>query len=709
MSPDEFELAKTRHFAQIPNVRGNRHSKLAEMVVNASLPIMKARSLIIRFILICIISCICHAEQIGYLDSGAEQKDEKLIFETACSFYGLEIERIPIVVFGSEAEITNVISKKKFRAIATDASSFYSLERSARLNFLRVLRMKQIPLLIFGIDHDTSADFLLDCSQGSLSKCQKICRSPNKGYFRIEKMGPLTRQLSGIEFPYVGNVVSYFCCDHDKAKPIIQLSDANIPGQFPIFVEIKTQGEETFFLVSNQLNKTAGLQEDKRVFSKKHMDHSISRDDLCILRLLPFLIFLRYTYDQVCWHSSTHFANLTIDDPWLTNPYGYLNFSELLEQMKSHNFHTTIGFIPWNYDRSIKEVVDLFTENQDRYSICLHGNNHDHREFPENISESTESSESKLLAHQEENIKQALARMEKFWTTTRIPYDKIMIFPHGIAPEYALRLLKKYNFLATINANNVPLGSSVRSDLNSQLRSLTMKYENFPSLKRYGPNRSVSDVALDLFLDNPILFYAHHDYFRSGINSFNNVAEKVNRIQPDIEWKNLGYIIKHFYLERMITDNDVEVMAFSNSIVIENSDKRELKYHIQKAESFSLPIKRIVVDDMPYPYKKANNQIEFDILIPKGESRHISIEYENELDIPSINISKEDARVNRLRRLSDYRDMKLSKNSAGRLLIKSYYETGLYRVGMKRIVVAFLVIIIFSILGIMLIIRKKRK
>jgi hypothetical protein len=63
-----------------------------------------------------------------------------------------------------------------------------------------------------------------------------------------------------------------------------------------------------------------------------------------------------------------------------------------------------------------------------------------------------------------------------------------------------------------------------------------MKYEKFPSLRRYGPNRSVADIALDLFLDNPILFYAHHDYFKSGVNAFNNVAEKVNRIQPDITW-----------------------------------------------------------------------------------------------------------------------------------------------------------------------------
>jgi hypothetical protein len=72
-----------------------------------------------------------------------------------------------------------------------------------------------------------------------------------------------------------------------------------------------------------------------------------------------------------------------------------------------------------------------------------------------------------------------------------------------------------------------------------------------------------------------------------------------------------------------------------------------------------------MVNDRPYSYQKADDNIEFDIMVPKGESRYINIEYENEYDILSINISKEDLRINRLRRLSDYRDMRISKSLAG--------------------------------------------
>jgi hypothetical protein len=668
---------------------------------------VKSRSLLIGLVFICALGCVSQAGQIGYLDIGEEHKDQESTFETACGFYGLEIERMPIVIFKNGDKITDVISKKKFRAIAIDASSFHSLERPMRLSTIKVLRMEQIPLLIFGIGDTTSADFLLDCSQGYISKCKSISRFPNEGYFKIEKIGNLTRQLSGIEFPYVSNAISYLCCDQEKTKPIVQLSDARIPGQFPVFVQIEVQGQETFFLAANKLNRTVGLPKKRRTFLSKHS--SISQDDHSILRLLPFLIFLRYACDEMCWHSSKHFANLTIDDPWLTEPYGYLNFRELLGQMKAHNFHTTIGFIPWNYDRSTQQVVDLFKNNPDRYSICIHGNNHDHREFINYAPKMSESSKAKLLTHQEEDIKQALARMERFRATTGIPYDKVMIFPHDIAAEYALRLLNKYNFLATVNASNIPLDANKPSGILFYFRSLAMNYNEFASLRRDTPNKSISDIALDLFLDNPALFYVHHDYFRAGAAAFNNIADKVNRIQPDIHWLSLGNIIQEYYLEKQIDEENYEVMAFSNRIVIANQNLGYRKYRIHKEDSAAYLTKRITVDGRPYPYQTGGDGIELHISVPGGQSRHISIEYENELDLSSIVISKDDAQINRLRRISDFRDMKLSKNWAGRIITKFYYGTGLYKVGAKKLLIIFMILMTISCFIAILIIRKRRR
>ena len=84
---------------------------------------------------------------------------------------------------------------------------------------------------------------------------------------------------------------------------------------------------------------------------------------------------------EAAWHTPGLYANLTIDDPWLTEPYGHLIYKGLLNEMEKADFHTTIAFIPWNYDRSEDEVAALFREHPDRFSVCIHGNNHDHREF----------------------------------------------------------------------------------------------------------------------------------------------------------------------------------------------------------------------------------------------------------------------------------------------------------------------------------------
>jgi hypothetical protein len=361
---------------------------------------MKAKSLIMKFIFVFAISCICNGQQIGYVDISMEPKDRESAFEIACKFYGLEIERIPKISFENDAHIINLFNKKKFRAITIAASSLLILERTAQSNIFRVLRMQKIPLLIFGIGSNTNPDILSDWSQGSISECQNINRPAIAGYYQNEKMKTVTKQLSGIEFPYISNNVNnvnYLYCIDNKVKPIIQVSDATSPFHFPIFVKIEVEGQDIFFLTENQLNKTAEPPRGRRSYPKKYSDYSISRYDHTILQLLPFLIFLRYACNQMCWHSNGHYANLVIDDPWLKELYGVFNFGEILEQMKKCNFHTTIAFIPWNYDRSRPEVVNLFKRDPDRFSICLHGNNHDHKEFSKYETEFGDSLESEII------------------------------------------------------------------------------------------------------------------------------------------------------------------------------------------------------------------------------------------------------------------------------------------------------------------------
>src|SRR5206468_6276577 len=105
---------------------------------------------------------------------------------------------------------------------------------------------------------------------------------------------------------------------------------------------------------------------------------------------------------------------------------------------------------------------------------------------------------------------QGLARMEAFSRTTSLPYDRVMVFPHAIAPAETLGLLKRYNFLATVNSQSVPLDAPSADDPLIVLRPWTLSYENFPSIRRISAEIPVSraDLAINAFLGNTQLFYA---------------------------------------------------------------------------------------------------------------------------------------------------------------------------------------------------------
>ena len=397
---------------------------------------------------------------------------------------------------------------------------------------------------------------------------------------------------------------------------------------------------------------------------------------------------------EAAWHTPGLYANLTIDDPWLTEPYGHLSYLGLLNEMERANFHTTVAFIPWNYDRCEDDVAALFREHPDRFSVCIHGNNHDHREFYKYKTNLRDPWPAKPLRVQEENIVQAVARMERFSKLTGVGYDRVMVFPHAIAPAKTLGLLKKYGFLSTVNAGNVPLGTELPGELGSKSHFEPLLFDNFVSLDRWSAGYiSKDDIVKAISLGKPLLFYVHHEFFENGIDAFNSIAEMVNSIEPRVQWKSLGYISRHLYLQKKRDDSYYDVRSFSRSIELENMQKRDLTYFVRKEESFSPPIRLVTVDSKPYSYKRSGGDLSLTITIPAGESRVIDIEYENDLDLTTVDISKNDPRVNRLRKLSDFRDMTLSKSVLGRAVVYLYYETDLYKLGLKRLAVACLVLI----------------
>jgi hypothetical protein len=400
--------------------------------------------------------------------------------------------------------------------------------------------------------------------------------------------------------------------------------DLNQP--YPIFARV-TRGLGSIFINTGEQEPTS------ETFRLSDMYYASNR----FSQIVPPMMAMRYALGNSAWHSVYHFANLTIDDPALIEPFEAMSYSELLQQMLTHNFHTTIAFPPIHYKSSKASVIHLFVNNPDRLSLVQHGNNQDGYEFYKYVAEPGDLYPANSLAMQEADIQEGLSRLQKHQLSTRIPFGKIMIFPYGISPEPTLVLLKKYNYLATVNAQKLPLGveeEPTRWDFD--MYQANMDFGNFPTLSRrhpgtYEPFKPDIDLILfDLFIGKPALFYSHaNEIFETGMTTFNIVADQMNQLHGGVQWQSLDYILKRLYLEKTNSDGSIDVKMYTNHLILENQSENETKYHINKEETLNIPIVSLTINGSDYAYRVENGLLIIDGSLLGKSTAEIVITYGN--------------------------------------------------------------------------------
>lgn len=591
-------------------------------------------------------SC-CYSADVVFIRSpavgGSSREQEQL--QTAANFYGLNLEVIVASPANDYRTLRQAVEGEHTVGVAIAADALAMVNRNALLRALHRGRGSDVPVLILGVAPDVDPILLRTWSGGAALGCRHL-ENPLRPQYMFGQVDGLTSQLADLESPLPIKDGFYLILgENSAAQPITSLRHDHQVS--PVFVET-TIGQGKVFLASSiSLNESATDGEG--------LVHSF-------LRVAPAMIFIRYCAGERGWHALHHYANFTIDDPWLRQPYGYVDYKGLLEQMERHDFHTTIAFIPWNYDRGDPGVVSLFRNHPERFSIAIHGDNHDHKEFTDYRS--------KPLAVQKIALKQSLARMESFRKLTGIQYDKVMIFPHSIAPERTLEALKTYNYLATINSRNVPQDAVEPSNL-SALRPVTLSFADFPSITRYSVEVVIPKdfIAINEFLGNPLFFYGHSDFFAGGIDAFDTLADEVNKVEPDTQWRSVGDVVKHLYVVRRRDDSNYDVLAFSGSICLDNSSGRDSIFYVQKQEFGPQTIHSVTVDGQREPYRLQVGTLNFSVAVPMGNTRCIAIQYGNDLELASIGTSHDSLVVYFLRMASDFRDIYLSKSAIGLAVI----------------------------------------
>jgi len=394
-------------------------------------------------------------------------------------------------------------------------------------------------------------------------------------------------------------------------------------------------------------------------------------------QIAPMLLLLRDAGGIRCWQAPALLANLTIDDPWLIEPYGRLSYPGLLAEMRRERFHATIGYVPWNFDRSSPEVVALVRDNPKYFSVAVHGNNHDRYEFFRYESRAGDRQRAKPLAVQAFNIRQALARMESFHRGTGLDFDPVMVFPHGVCPASTFGLLKQNGFWATSNYSNVPLGECPPADPAVALRAVNAEWEGFPALRRnYPQNLSEEAIAIDLFLGNPVLFMAHQDLFFDGIGAFTPHARRVNLRQPAVRWMDLGEITRNLHLVRWPSESGCDVRLVSRHARIENPRPTPVDYHFAKREPDPQTVQRVTVGGAEVPWTFADGEVRFSTQLGSGVSSLIKVHYRLPAHSAEISLRRSGFRNHCLRLIAEFRDLTLSRSVAGRLLTRKYYRPG---------------------------------
>ena len=596
-------------------------------------------------------SAWAYSSDIVLIRSAEAPSAEQDAMKLASQFYGLDLKTI-LVRGKAETAGLRIVEQKSTVAVAVEANALAAVNQNTLLKALRRSSGNAVPLLILGVTPETDSTLLSGWS-GSAAIGVRRLESPTRLDYGVGRVAGLTQQLSGIRIPFPGRATFYFALNaHSSGEEIMAVR--NDSQTVPVFIKTSQDGQAVFLLCKTRPAGTSAPDRDP---------YSVVDS---FAEVAPVMMFVKYSAGDRGWHAPYHYANFTIDDPWLREPYGRLSYEGLLKEMEKHNFHTTIAFIPWNYDRSEASVITLFREHPDRFSISIHGDNHDHGEF-----ESLQSEGRHAAA-----LKQALARMEQFQRLTKIPYDPVFVFPHYIGPEEVLEKLKAYNYLATVNSTNVPADRSIPSTPLFALRPVTTSFAAFPSFLRY--SAAIPDpagaIAINEFLDNPLFFYTHSDFFAKGIDAFNGIADEVNKIEPATSWRGLGEIVNHLYLIRSRDDSTYDLLAFSPRLEINNPSDRAVVYHVRKFEQNAGDIKSVTIDGRPVPLAVQDGDLSVTVEVPAGAHRTLRVEYKNDLNLSSIPMSSGSARVYFLRRSSDFRDIWLANSHLGQIMTGLYYK-----------------------------------
>jgi hypothetical protein len=368
---------------------------------------------------------------------------------------------------------------------------------------------------------------------------------------------------------------------------------------------------------------------------------------------VPIVMYLKWAFADICWTGAETRGCLIVDDPLLKPRYGFLRFRDTLELMDSHNFTTTIAFIPWNWRRTNRQTVRQFQRRNDRLSLCIHGCDHTAGEF---------AARSTALLNR--RIKTAIQRMELLLQMTSLEHDHIMVFPQGAFSPEAGRALKLNGFVAAVNTEVAPSGGARNDTEVADLWNVAiMKYGTFPIFTRRYLTQGIENFAFDALLGKPCLIVAHHEVFKARGQELMEFIGRLNSLKWNLRWCSLGDAVNHSFKIRNCAGGARAVQMYAEQLVTENPSTEPREVVVMKEEGDPDCVKAVMVNRQTVDHTYEDNHLRFRVTMPPGQRIEVRILYFDKLELDPRNDSITYTIRTRVRRhLSELRDNYVSQN-----------------------------------------------
>ena len=335
------------------------------------------------------------------------------------------------------------------------------------------------------------------------------------------------------------------------------------------------------------------------------------------LSAVPLVLYVKWAFAETCWSAPETNACLMIDDPVLKSTHGFVNFQELLSLMKRHKFSTNIAFIPWNWRRSAPEVIQLFKENPENYSVSVHGCDHTRAEFG--------GLDWQRLYWK---AQQALERMNRHESITGIRHDRVMVFPQGVFSEAAMSALKHTDLIAAVNSDVICADPHPRAITISDVWDIAvMRYSNFPIFTRRYPSEGIENFAFDALLGKPVLILIHHDYCSDHCARLVSFIERLNALKYRLEWRSLTEVVRRSYRQREISPDVVEVEMYGRELRVRNRFAQAKRFLVRRRECKPSAVREVRDGSGRIAWNSVEGCIDFEIELNAGENRMIHITF----------------------------------------------------------------------------------